>query len=69
MCSSDLFVDGQAPLGTLAPGDYTLVVEAAREVGGREVVRVPFTWPATTAQHLSAQGSSELGTINFDINP
>lgn len=63
------FVDGQAPLDTLAAGEYTLVVEAAREVGGREVVRVPFQWPATTAQHLSAQGSSELGAINLDINP
>jgi hypothetical protein len=63
------FVDGQAPLGTLAPGDYTLVVEAAREVGGREVVRVPFTWPVSATQHLSAQGSSELGAVSLDINP
>ncbi|HXD36915.1 MAG TPA: DUF2271 domain-containing protein, partial [Rhodanobacter sp.] len=61
--------DGQAPLGTLAPGDYTLVVEAAREVGGREVVRVPFTWPVSATQHLSAQGSSELGAVSLDLNP
>lgn len=63
------FVAGQPPLGTLAAGNYTLVVEAAREVGGREVVRVPFAWPATVTQHLSAHGSSELGAINLDINP
>ncbi|WP_426702451.1 DUF2271 domain-containing protein [Rhodanobacter sp. Col0626] len=63
------FIDGQAPLGTLGTGDYTLVVEAAREVGGREVVRVPFHWPATATQHLTAQGRSELGTISLDINP
>ena len=63
------FVDGQAPLGTLAPGDYTLVVEAAREVGGREVVRVPFTWPVSATQHLSAQGRSELGAVSLDLNP
>lgn len=63
------FVDGKAPLGTLAAGDYILVVEAAREVGGREVVRVPFSWPGTATQHLSAQGSSELGAVSLDINP
>jgi len=63
------FADGKAPLGTLAPGDYVLVVEAAREVGGREVVRVPFTWPATATQHLDAHGSSELGAVALDINP
>ncbi len=63
------FVDGHAPLGVLAAGEYTLVVEAAREVGGREVVRVPFSWPASAPQHLSAQGSSELGAISLDINP
>lgn len=63
------FVEGQAPLGTLAAGDYVLVVEAAREVGGREVVRVPFSWPVNASQHLSAQGSSELGAITLDLNP
>lgn len=63
------FVDGEAPLGKLAAGDYILVVEAAREVGGREVVRVPFSWPATTSQHLSARGKTELGAVNLDINP
>lgn len=63
------FVDGQAPLGALAAGDYTLVIEAAREVGGREVVRVPFGWPVTATQHLTAQGSSEIGAIRLDINP
>ncbi len=63
------FVSGRPPLGALAAGQYTLVVEAAREVGGREVVRVPFDWPASTTQHLDARGSSELGAITVDINP
>ncbi|HXD36392.1 MAG TPA: DUF2271 domain-containing protein [Rhodanobacter sp.] len=63
------FVEGQAPLGTLAAGDYVLVVEAAREVGGREAVRVPFSWPGTATQHLTAQGSRELGAISLDISP
>ncbi|PXV58322.1 Hypothetical protein SAMN04487785_105115 [Dyella jiangningensis] len=63
------FHDGKAPLGQLAPGKYELVVEAAREVGGREVVRVPFTWPAATPQQLAAQGSSELGAVKVDLAP
>ncbi len=61
--------DGQKPLGNLVAGDYTLVIEAAREVGGREVVRVPFKWPASTAQHLVASGRSDLDEVSLDFNP
>lgn len=63
------FHEGKAPLTTLAPGKYDLVVEAARESGGREVVRVPFTWPASAPQQLAAQGSSELGAVKVDLAP
>lgn len=63
------FTAGSAPLGDLAPGSYNLVVEAAREVGGRELVKVPFTWPATDAVSADAKGSSELGTIRIDLQP
>ncbi|HTU12789.1 MAG TPA: DUF2271 domain-containing protein [Allosphingosinicella sp.] len=51
----------------LAPGRYELVVEAAREVGGREVVRLPFQWPATGAQTVRATGRTELGAISAVI--
>ncbi len=63
------FDSKQAPLSSLAPGSYSLVVEAAREVGGREVVKVPFTWPATAAAHASASGKTELGTISLALIP
>ena len=53
----------------LPPGEYKLVVEAAREVGGREVVTVPFKWPAAKAEQLSAKGSSELGEISVELKP
>lgn len=56
-------------LAGLKPGSYTLVVEAVREVGGRELVKVPFTWPATTAQAASGQGSSELGAVSLSARP
>jgi hypothetical protein len=63
------FTDGKAPLGTLAPGHYELVVEAAREVGGHDTQRIAFDWPAKTPQHLFAKGGEELGQISLDINP
>ena len=51
----------QAPLAKLADGEYQLVVEAAREDGGREVVRIPFQWPPKADQALKAPGQHELG--------
>ena len=63
------FNDKQSELSKLAPGSYTLVVEAAREVGGRELVKIPFTWPTKTPQSGKAQGSSELGAVALAIKP
>ena len=63
------FTDKQPQLAKLAPGQYTLVVEAAREVGGRELLRIPFSWPAKTAQSGKAQGSSELGAVSLTVKP
>ena len=63
------YAGDKAPLSTLAAGKYRLVVEAARETGGREVVRVPFEWPAKGAQSLTGKGSSELGTIALNLTP
>jgi hypothetical protein len=55
----------RGPLAGLAPGQYTLVVEAAREVGGRELVRLPFAWPQGGT--ASAAGKSEFGQVNLTI--
>ena len=63
------FTEGQSPLNALPPGDYKLVVEAAREVGGRELVSIPFSWPATQATNLQAQGKTELGAITLQLKP
>lgn len=63
------FTDKQPALAKLAPGNYTLVVEAAREVGGRELVRIPFTWPANAPQSGKAQGSSEIGAVTLAVRP
>ena len=53
----------------LAPGQYKLMVEAAREVGGRELVSIPFEWPAKSATSLSATGKTELGAIKLNVTP
>lgn len=61
------FVEGKAPLGKLKKGNYVLMIEAAREVGGRELVKVPFTWPAVAEQ--SAKGGKELGEVRVMVKP
>jgi len=53
----------------LPPGRYEMVVEAARENGGREVLRVPFEWPLKTAQSAQARGQGELGSVAIDARP
>lgn len=63
------FDSSQAPLSDLPPGDYRLVVEAAREVGGRELLRVPFSWPVSAEQTNKVQGESELGAISLTLTP
>ena len=63
------FTSGKAPLADLKPGDYRLRVEAAREVGGRELINIPFSWPQSSEKTLKEQGSSELGAIELTIKP
>lgn len=59
------FVAGQGAMPKLTPGNYTLVVEAAREVGGRELLRIPFNLPkGGTAR---AAGASELGAVSVTV--
>lgn len=64
-----VFKGGAAPLGKLPAGQYNLVVEAAREVGGVEVLRAPFQWPPKARATSSAQGSSELGAMSVTVKP
>ncbi|MCK5860588.1 DUF2271 domain-containing protein [Abyssibacter sp.] len=53
----------------LPPGRYTLVVEAAREVGGREVLQLPFDWPPTATVTDQAEGERELGSVRLELLP
>jgi len=63
------FNDKKGPLAKLKAGNYSLVVEAVREDGDRELIKIPFAWPAKTAQQLKAQGQHELGAIGLNIKP
>ncbi|MEO7775780.1 MAG: DUF2271 domain-containing protein [Steroidobacteraceae bacterium] len=63
------FTSGARPLGTLKPGKYSIVVEAAREVGGRELVKLAFEWPVTGAVHVESSGNTELGAVSLHITP
>lgn len=62
------FNDSSA-LGKLPPGEYAVVLEAAREVGGRELVRVPFVWPPKAPATAQAAGQHELGAVSLSVKP
>lgn len=55
-----------ARLRNLPAGQYNLVVEAARELGGREVVRVPFRWGSANTGR--AAGTTELGAVTVAVS-
>lgn len=52
-------------LSDLPAGNYVMAVEAARELGGREIVRVPFRLGA--ANTASGTGESELGAVRVTV--
>lgn len=58
-----------ATIESRPPGEYALVVEAAREVGGREILRIPFQWPPTSEASLTGSGTSELGRVSLKLSP
>ncbi len=63
------FAGDAAPLKGLAPGTYDLVIEAAREVGGRELLRLPLHWPPAAPAQAAAKGEHELGAVTVALKP
>lgn len=61
-----VFAGSKGALKDLKPGAYNLVVEAAREVGGHEAVRVPFVW-GKPGKPATVKGSSELGAVTVSV--
>jgi hypothetical protein len=63
------FAGTDPKLAQLPAGKYQLMVEAAREHGGTELVSIPFTWPATAVQNAKTSGRTELGAVELTIKP
>jgi hypothetical protein len=63
------FKKSDRQLSGLAPGKYNVVIEAVREVGGRELLRLPFEWPGTQPQQTTAKGQTELGAVTLTVTP
>lgn len=63
------FTESDPQLNELKSGKYQLVVEAAREVGGRELLKIPFNWPPQKATSSKVDGKEELGTIRLELKP
>lgn len=63
------FGAGHPAIQGLATGSYRLVVEAVREVGGREVLKLPFDWPVVEPVSHSARGKTELGEVVLQLQP
>ncbi len=59
---------GDERLVALADGQYTLIVEAVREVGDRELLRLPFNWQAGEVADVIAQGAAELGGVRLHVS-
>jgi hypothetical protein len=64
-----VFTDKHPALAGLPAGQYQIAVEAARELGGQEVVRTAIQWPPKTAQTLSSKGAAELGAVTVSLKP
>lgn len=60
------FAGDSNALAQLPAGDYNLIVEAAREGGGREVVKVPFKWNGKNSV-ANVQGVDELGKVSVQV--
>jgi len=58
-----------AALQNLQAGEFQLLVEAAREVGGRELLRIPLQWPISQQQTGETRGSHELGRVAATLTP
>lgn len=63
------FTGDHPALAALQPGEYQLLIEAAREVGGRELIRLPFRWPVTEQVTHESAGNTELGNVSLTFQP
>jgi hypothetical protein len=53
----------------LAAGNYEVVVEVAREKGGRDLLRLPLQWPPRSSSTAEATGTQEVGLVRLTSKP
>lgn len=56
-------------LKDLKPGAYSIVIEAARESGGHDLVKVPFAWNPAKAVISVTKGDGELSDVKVSYKP
>ena len=56
-------------LSQLPTGGYDMVVEVVREHGGYDLLRIPFSWPATKETRVTARGREEVGGVALSLAP
>jgi hypothetical protein len=59
----------QLPLRNLERGRYNVVIEAVRERGGRELIRIPLDYTSSREHTVTARGESEIGRITVTVYP
>ncbi len=62
-------VDTAAALKDLPAGQYSLVIEASREAGGHDLVKLPFAYSPAKPVSVSGKGDGELGDIRATYKP
>jgi len=60
---------GHPALANLPAGQYEVVVEVGREAGGRELRRIPLSWPVKAAGETKIQGDDEIGALVLSVKP
>lgn len=61
------FDTSSSVFANLAPGEYKVIVEASREVGGKELVEIPFKWAPGAEAAGAASGKTELGAVTLKL--
>jgi len=61
------FDTAKGPIALLPAGDYKIIVEASREVGGKELVEIPFKWAPGAEAQGAAKGKEELGAVTLKL--
>ena len=62
-------VDTSVALKGLPAGQYSLVVEASREAGGHDLVKLPLSYAPAKPVTVSGKGDGELGTVTAAYKP